>query len=229
MCLAAFGHAIARRRDPASQGDAMHGLLALAVAVLVFAPASAALAGEPTEQLRRQVDAVLKTLQSPELQKESKTDERRVAIRKIAEQIFDFEETAKRSLGRHWQSRTPAERQEFVRLFSDLLEHSYIAKIDQYHGEKIAYTGEQLEGDQATVKTRIATPKGAEIPIDYRMHHANGRWLVYDVVIEGVSLVGNYRTQFNKIIQSSSWDDLVQKLRSKAIGSPDPTTRDRRS
>ena len=198
----------------------MTRFLVLAVAALFAFTPALAIAGEPTEQLRGHVEAVIKTLQT----KEGNPDERRAAIRKIAERIFDFEETAKRALGRHWQSRTPPERQEFVKLFADLLEHSYLSKIEQYGGEKVAYSGETLEGDQATVKSKIVTPKGTEIPIDYRMLKRDGRWLVYDVTIEGVSLVGNYRTQFNKIIQTSSWDDLVQKLRSKSIGGPAPGT-----
>jgi phospholipid transport system substrate-binding protein len=195
-----------------------------ALAVLLALAPTPVVAGEPTEQLRGHIDAVIKTLQT----KEGSADERRAAVRKIAERIFDFEETAKRSLGRHWQSRTPAERQEFVKLFTDLLEHSYLSKIEQYGGEKVTYAGDTVEGDHATVRSKIVTPKGTEIPLDYRMLRRDGKWLVYDVVIEGVSLVGNYRTQFNKIIQTSSWDDLVQKLRSKAIGAP-ATAGDRRS
>ena len=194
----------------------MRRSIVLAVTALLALSPALAVAGEPTEQLRGHVDAVIKTLQT----KQGSPDERRAAVRKIAEQIFDFEETAKRSLGRHWQSRTPAERQEFVKLFTDLLEHSYLSKIEQYGGEKVTYAGDTIEGDQATVRSKIVTPKGTDIPVDYRMLQRDGRWLVYDVVIEGVSLVGNYRTQFNKIIQTSSWDDLVQKLRSKSIGAP---------
>ena len=189
-------------------------ILAIAVASL-FGLTGIAGAGEPTNQLKRHVDEVVKVLQSLELQKEQKAEERRAAVRKVAEQIFDFEETAKRSLGRHWQSRTPAERQEFVKLFTDLLEHAYVSKIDQYHGEKIAYLGDQLEGDQALVRTRIVTKGGAEVPVEYRMLKKGERWLVYDVVIEGVSLVANYRTQFNKIIQTSSYAELVKKMKVK--------------
>jgi phospholipid transport system substrate-binding protein len=188
---------------------------------LLSAPALPVSAGEPTDQLKRQVDQVIKTLQIPELQKENKVEERRAAVRKAAAQVFDFEETARRALGRHWQSRTPAERQEFVKLFSELLEHAYISKIDQYHGEKILYLSETAEGDQATVKTKIQTPKGTELPVDYRMHRADSRWLVYDVIIEGVSLVSNYRTQFNKIIQSASYEELLQKLKSRAFSPPE--------
>jgi phospholipid transport system substrate-binding protein len=197
----------------------------LAVAVLLAVSPALAVAGEPTEQLRGHVDAVIRSLQT----KEGTPDERRAAVRKIAERIFDFEETAKRALGRHWQSRTPAERQEFVNLFTDLLEHSYLSKIEQYGGEKVTYLGDSVEGEQATVRSKIVTPKGTDIPLDYRMLRKDARWLVYDVVIEGVSLVGNYRTQFNKIIQTSSWDDLVQRLRSKAIGAPQTGSAERKS
>ena len=141
--------------------------------------------------------------------------DRRAAVRKIANDIFDFSETARRSLGRHWQGRTPAERDEFVQLFSDLLERSYIGKIETYGGEKIQYNGDTTEGDQAKVQTKLVTKGGGEIPIEYRMHKAGDRWLVYDVVIEGVSLVANYRTQFNKIIQTSSFKELMNKMKNK--------------
>jgi phospholipid transport system substrate-binding protein len=149
------------------------------------------------------------------MKKENRGRDRRTAVRKIADDIFDFQETAKRSLARHWQTRTAAERDEFVRLFSDLLERSYISKIELYGGEKIAYLGDVLDGDQAMVRTRIVTKGGAEVPIEYRMLKKAERWLVYDVNIEGVSLVANYRTQFNKIIQTSSYAELVKKMKVK--------------
>ena len=138
-----------------------------------------------------------------------------MAVRRIAEDIFDFTETAKRSLGRHWQPRTPAERKEFVDLFANLLERSYLSKIELYSGERIAYLGDTIEGDQATVRTRIVTKHGTEIPVDYKMYKQGDRWLVYDVIIEGVSLIANYRTQFNKIIQTSSYQELVRKMKTK--------------
>jgi len=191
---------------------------AILVAALVLAVTTltgrSALAGAPTEQLRAQIDRVLKTLEDPELKKENRAKDRRGAVRKIANDIFDFSETARRSLGRHWQGRTPAEREEFVQLFTDLLERSYISKIETYGGEKIAYLGDTIEADQAKVQTKLITKNG-EIPIEYRMHKTGDRWLVYDVVIEGVSLVANYRTQFNKIIQTSSFQELVKKMKSK--------------
>jgi phospholipid transport system substrate-binding protein len=174
-----------------------------------------AVAGLPTDQLKAQIDRVLKTLEDPELKKEGRVKDRRAAVRKIANDIFDFSETARRSLGRHWQGRTPAERDEFVQLFSDLLERTYMSKIETYGGEKIQYNGDTIEGDQAKVQTKLVTKGSGEIPVEYRMHKVGGRWLVYDVVIEGVSLVANYRTQFNKIIQTSSFQELMNKMKNK--------------
>jgi phospholipid transport system substrate-binding protein len=186
-------------------------VVVLAAAVLV----SPAWAGTPTEQLKSQIDRVLKVLDDPDLKKENRARDRRASVRQIANDIFDFSETAKRSLARHWQSRTPAEREEFVQLFGDLLERSYISKIELYGGEKIGYIGESMDGDLATVRTRIVTRHGTEIPIDYKMHTLGSRWLVYDVSIEGVSLIANYRTQFNKIIQTQSYAELVKRMKTK--------------
>jgi phospholipid transport system substrate-binding protein len=182
---------------------------------LALALASPALAGPPTDQLRSHVDRVIKTLEDPQLKQESKALERRTMVRRIADEIFDFGETAKRSLGRHWQARTPAEREEFVQLFADLLERSYISKIELFNGERVTYTGETIDGDVATVRTRLITKQSTEIPVDYRMLKRGDRWLVYDVIIEGVSLVGNYRTQFNKIIQTSSYPELIKKMKGR--------------
>jgi len=190
--------------------------LVLAVAATALAVATPARAGAPLDQLRQQIDRVLKVLEDPELKKETRAKDRRVAVRKIANDIFDFNETAKRSLGRHWLARTPAEQTEFVQLFSDLLERSYLSKIELYGGEKIQFLSDSLEdGDQAKVQTKIVTKQGSEIPIEYRMQNRSGKWLVYDVIIEGVSMVSNYRTQFNKIIQTSSFQELVKKMKSK--------------
>ena len=189
-------------------------LIALA-AVLALAVARDAVAGVPTEQLRGSIDLVLKIVTDPELKKEARTAERRTRIRAVVNQIFDFTEISQRSLGRHWQTRTPAEREQFVALFGDLLENAYITKIESYSGEKIQYPGDVIDGDLAVVKTRIVTKQETEIPIDYRMFLNGGRWAVYDVSIEGISLIGNYRTQFNAVIQRSGFPDLVAKLKVK--------------
>ena len=193
--------------------------LALALTLLAVGGASA---GPPTDQLRGSVDSVLKTLADPEMRKEAKTAERRRLIRAAASEIFDFPEISRRTLAIHWQARTPAEREEFAALFSDLLEASYISKIESYSGEKIQYVAETNDGSQAVVRTRIISKQGVETPVDYRMLVQDGRWRAYDVTIEGVSLVANYRAQFNSIIQRSGYPDLVAKLKAKQGERPGP-------
>lgn len=187
-----------------------HIHLALTLPLLLVVPA---LAGVPTDQLRQRVDEVVRMLDDPSVK--GKPVQRRAAVRKISEEIFDYQDTARRALGRHWTSRTPEERREFVQLFTDLLERAYFSKIDRYQGDQVRYGAETINGNEAIVKTTIVTRAGSEVPVDYRMHLAGGRWLVYDVNIEGVSLVSNYRTQFNKIVQSESYQTLIQKLRAK--------------
>jgi phospholipid transport system substrate-binding protein len=191
------------------------GAMVLAGVLVVGLSSAPAAAGVPTDQLKGAVERVLKTLDDPALKGDARVGERRVAVRKIANEIFDFSEIAKRSMARHWQPLSEAQRTEFVGLFADLLERSYISKIETYGGEKIQYTAERADGDFATVSTRIVTKNGTEVPVDYRMIKRADRWLVYDVSIEGVSLVSNYRTQFNKIIQTTSYNELVSKLRNK--------------
>ena len=185
--------------------------------ILAWAPAAAGAAGSgPTEQLRGAIDRVLQVLQDPALKVEARASDRRRAIRQIADEIFDFDETARRAMGQHWHSLAAAQQKEFVALFSDLLERAYMSKIELYGGEKIQYAGERVEGDFATVSTRIITKNGTEVPTDYRMLKRGDRWRIYDVSIEGVSLVANYRTQFNSIIRTSSYDELLRKMRSRA-------------
>jgi phospholipid transport system substrate-binding protein len=191
------------------------GATVLAGALVVGVSSAPAAAGVPTDQLKGAVERVLKTLDDPALRGEARLGDRRAAVRKIANEIFDFSEIAKRSMARHWQPLSETQKNEFVGLFADLLERSYISKIETYGGEKIQYTAERADGDFATVSTRIITKNGTEVPVDYRMIKRADRWLVYDVSIEGVSLVSNYRTQFNKIIQTTSYNELVSKLRNK--------------
>ena len=191
------------------------GAVVLAGVLVVGLSSAPAAAGVPTDQLKGAVERVLKTLDDPALKGDARVGDRRVAVRKIANEIFDFGEIAKRSMARHWQPLSEAQRTEFVGLFADLLERSYISKIETYGGEKIQYTAERADGDFATVSTRIVTKNGTEVPVDYRMIKRADRWLVYDVSIEGVSLVSSYRTQFNKIIQTTSYNGLVSKLRNK--------------
>jgi phospholipid transport system substrate-binding protein len=172
-------------------------------------------AGPPTDQLKGTIDRILAIVQDPALKQPGKAEERRQKIRAIANDVFDWQEVGKRALARHWQARSPQEREEFSALFADLLERSYVGKIESYSGEKILYEQETIDGDQATVRSKLVTKAGTQIPIDYRMQKAGDRWRVYDVLIENVSLVGNYRSQFNRIIQQSGYADLIQRLKTK--------------
>jgi len=138
-------------------------------------------------------------------------------IRRIATDLFDFDEVARRALSRHWAGRTRAEQTEFTSLFTDLLERSYVGKIETYSGEKIVYTGEVVDGNYATVRSRIITRRRTDTALDYRMHEIDGRWKVYDVLIDGVSFVSTYRSEFNRVIQSSSYEELIERLRKKRI------------
>lgn len=174
-----------------------------------------AYAGVPTDQMKQTIDKVIDILNNKELKKPGKVKERRTALRKAVGEKFDFEEMAKRSLALFWKQRTPEEKKEFVSLYSDLLERSYIKKIENYSDEKIIYTDENVDDGYAIVKTKIITKRNVDIPIEYRLLKKNNKWEVYDVVIEGVSLVNNYRTQFSKIIRTSSYEELVKRMKNK--------------
>ena len=183
--------------------------------LLVLTTAGGTWAATAQEQLKGAIDRVVASLDDPTMKGEGKAAERRAAVRKIANEIFDFGEIARRSLGRYWQPLSEAQRSEFVGLFGDLLERSYISKIELYGGEKIIYSGERVDGDLAVVSTKIITKNGTEVPVDYRLFRRGDTWKVYDVNIEGISLVSNYRTQFNKIIQTSGYNSLVDRMKAK--------------
>jgi phospholipid transport system substrate-binding protein len=179
--------------------------------VLAASASMPAQAGAPTDQLREYSEQVVKVLDDPAL----KPQDRRAAVRKIAHEIFDVAETAKRALARHWQARTQAERDEFTQIFADLLESTYIQRIDQYGGERIRYVSEAVDGDNAIVRARVVTKKGTEVPVESRLLRRGERWLIYDVLIENVSLIANYRAQFDRIVRTSSFEELVRRLKSK--------------
>lgn len=176
-----------------------------------------ATAGEPTDVVRQITDQVLKILEDPQFQAPNRQAERQERLHKIAEQVFDWQEMARRALAVHWRERTPQEQQEFVRLFRDLVEGTYVNRLESSIQEKreIQYVGEQVDGSRATVKTAVVTRRNQQVPIEYRLQKADGRWLIYDVLVEGISLVNNYRSQFNRIITSSSYNDLVQKMKTR--------------
>ncbi len=194
-------------------------LIAIASLFYLFVPNFLS-AGLPTDQVRVTADKVLALLQDTNLKSEAKKEERRNQLRQVIHARFDFVEMAKRSLGPHWQRRTPEEQREFVKLFTNLLEQSYVDRIESYQGEKVVYSNEAQDKDYAGVDTKIVTKKGEEFSINYKLHLVNGEWRVYDVVIENISLVNNYRSQFNRILSSSSHEELIRRLKAKQFGAP---------
>jgi len=161
-------------------------------------------AGEPTNQVKKVADEVISILKEPSLNTPDKEAERRKLIRAAADQIVDWNEMAKRALGRYWRGRTDEEKREFIYLFGRLLEKTYLEKVKGYSGEKVIYLGDRVEGNYALGKAKIITKQDKEIKVLYRMKKVQGKWMVYDVSVEGVSLINNYRTQFNSILARSS-------------------------
>ena len=172
-------------------------------------------APSPVTEIKKMVDEVVRIVADKDLKKQQNEQKRRKALKTAIGQIFDHGEMAKRSLGQNWKELTPAQQKEFVDLFATLLENSYAGKIESYNNEKIVYLKEVVDGDYAEVKSRIITTKRDEFSLDYRLLRDGERWKVYDVVIEGVSLVSNYRSQFNKIIKAHGYPELVKKMKVK--------------
>ncbi|HWP74210.1 MAG TPA: ABC transporter substrate-binding protein [Methylomirabilota bacterium] len=153
----------------------------------------------------------MKVLQDPALDQ----TQRRAEIRAIALEAFDVTEAARRTLGPHWPKRTPAERQEFIGLFQGLLERGYLSRLGEYGGESVQYVGERIEGEYATVRALIVTQKGTQVPVEARVLRQGDRWRMYDVLIENVSLIASYRSQFDRVIRTSSYEELVRRLKSR--------------
>lgn len=188
------------------------------VSVLLVLPSSPMRAGAPMNQVRNTTDKVLDVLTQPELKGAEKAEERHSKVRKIVDNRFDWTAMCKRALGRHWRGKSEKQRTEFIELFGALLEKRYMAKIDNYSGQEVMYQDEQVDDEYAEVDVDIITKDGKEIDVRYRMHKTGrqkNEWMVYDIVIEGVSLVNNYRSQFNSILNRSSFDELLEKLREK--------------
>lgn len=181
----------------------------------VLSPVRAA-GGLPTDQIKATVDKALVVLRDPRLKPTAKIKERREQLKQILFARFDFTEMAKRALGANWRRRTPKEQEEFVRLFTELLERAYADIIESYTDERIVYVGERLDGSYADVNSKIFTGKGEEFSINYKAHLVNGEWRVYDVVVENISMVNNFRSQFNRVIANASYEELIRRLRDKA-------------
>ena len=176
-------------------------------------------AGEPLEKIRETVEDVLAVLADETLQAPENQAARRERLRQAVYQRFGFEEMARRSLGRHWRDLSDEQRQGFVALFSDLLERSYVGKIESAGtGSRVEYTRETIDDEGfASIQSVVTNPLDSQIEVEYRLlqRDASQPWEVYDIVIEGVSLINNYRTQFNNIIHRTSYEGLVKQLRLK--------------
>jgi phospholipid transport system substrate-binding protein len=172
-------------------------------------------AGAPTDSMKTTIDEVLRIVREDELKQPGKAEERRHMLERVVEARFDYQEMSRRALGAPWNGLSDPEKQEFIALFRTLLTNSYADKIETYSGEGVQYLNERTEKEYAEVRTKVLSGK-TEIPLDYRLINKSNDWRVYDVVVDGVSLVNNYRGQFAKIIRSSSYADLVEQLRKKS-------------
>jgi phospholipid transport system substrate-binding protein len=170
----------------------------------------------PMQVVQGATDQVLQIVQDSQLAAPISQDRRRAEVQRIADRLFDFQEMARRALALHWRERSPQEQSEFVAVFKQLLGRAYIGKLESYSGEQIVYLGDTVDAEFATVRSKIVTSRGSEIPVDYRLHLVGSRWMVYDVAVQGVSFVANYRGQFDRIIRTSSFQTLVRDLKSKS-------------
>ena len=180
----------------------------------------AAWAGAPTEQLRPALEELIQVLEDQALKPDSKTKEREARARAAVIDLVDFPEMARRTLGPHWRSLGESERDEFIRLFRALLEHTYLPKIALYRGERVRFVGESVDGDLAAVQAVVVTRDRKEVPVLYRLRQRDQRWLVYDIAVEGISLVNNYRSQFTQIMQRGSYQELAKRIRQRLDSTP---------
>ena len=188
------------------------GALALSFCLGGLSPA---IAGPATESVRGTIDEVLKILNDKELKTPAKQEDRRQRLEKVVAARFDYSEMSRRSLGAQWNQLSDKDKQEFVDLFRTLLTNTYADRVETYSGEGVQYLNERTEKEYAEVRTKVLSGK-TEIPMDYRLMNKSNDWHVYDVVVDGVSLVNNYRGQFSKILHTSSYTDLVDQLRKKS-------------
>ena len=185
-------------------------ILALLV-LLLFIPVKNTLASPVQDQLKVTIDNVLEILRDKSLKEEEKKE----SLRRVIHERFSYTKMSQLSLDRHWKKRSDEEKKVFIEMFGQLLEETYISKIDDYTDENVVYVKEFIRGKKAQVNTKIITDT-VEIPIDYRMYITkDGKWMVYDLVIEGVSLVGNYRSQFDQILRKEPYEKLVEDLKKK--------------
>src|SRR5512146_898679 len=196
-------------------GKAVRVGIALVLFLCAGLAAEKVWAGGATDAMKSTIDEVLRILQDKDLKQPAKVNERRQLLEKVVGDRFDYQEMSRRALGAPWANLSDKEKEEFVSLFQTLLVNSYADKVEAYSGEGVQYINERTEKDYAEVRTKVMTGK-TEIPLDYRLLNKASVWRVYDVVVDGVSLVNNYRGQFTKILRSGSYGDLVDQLRRKS-------------
>ena len=174
----------------------------------------------PMEAVRETLTQVLRILDDPSLKNPAKQAQRRRMLEEIAAGRFDYAEMSKRVLGSYWKPLTETQRKEFVEVYKGFLSDRYAGKIEDYSGRKqeVGYLTERIEGSYAEVRTELRSDK-TTLPMDYRLLMRDDRWSAYDIIIDGVSLVSNYRSQFQKIIRESSVEELVNKLRERSVSS----------
>ena len=185
--------------------------LVLTVVFLLSPGFSPAADNGPVEQLKQSVDSILKILQSEQLKQPQNKEEREQKILAVVTDMFDFRDMARSSLGQSWNDLSSAEQDKFVGLFTKLVEQRYVGKIDSYENQKVVYGKQRVKDGRALIYTNIVD-KDLEIPIVYRMEENNGRWLVNDMKIENVSLIVNYRRDFDSVIRKEQFDGLVKKI-----------------
>jgi len=188
------------------------GLLYLFFSVLLPAPSRA---GGPTDQVRGTVDKVLTIVRNSHPTSKAQMEAQRAQLVEVIYPRFDFTEMAKRSLGRHWAGRTPEEQREFVTIFAAMLGRSYADNIESYTSQNVLYTRESEDQNYAQVDTKIVTENRPPLSINYKLQSVDKVWKVYDLVIEDISVVNNYRSQFNRVIARSSFEELVRVMKEK--------------
>jgi len=191
-------------------------LMAGAMALLWLALPVSALAGEATDRVRDELNRITAIVKDAALKGPAKEDERKARIKKLILQWFDVKEMARRSLAAHWAKRSEEERKDFAELFGDLFVESYTRLVVDHLGDqRVAYLSESADGEVATVQTKFLSKRDEPSFVDFALFRRDGIWAAYDVVIDDVSIVKTYRTQFNKIIQTQSYEALVKKMRLK--------------
>ncbi len=184
----------------------------LVLTLLFSAPV---LGGAPTEQIKETTDKIFAILTDPALKAPEMLDEKKRMIRKAVDERFDWTAISRRALGRHWRKMTSDEKRTFVSLFGQLLEQTYLSRVGEYSGERVSYEDEKIDGTYGVVKVKIISDNHGEISVKYRVWNKKDEWFIYDISIEGVSLVNNYRSQFNIILMKSSPSELIKKLEEK--------------